>query len=68
MPGRFRQRAEPILAGDVGDVLHHFDDAFAGAAFAGEQPRLIERHAIPDRPFAFRSGLDVPFGHINPAN
>ena len=42
----FRQRAEPILAGDVGDVLHQLDDALAGAALAGEQAGLIERHAI----------------------
>ena len=27
------QRAEPILAGDVGNVFHHFEDAFAGTSF-----------------------------------
>ena len=62
----FGQRAEPVLAGDMGDVLHQFDDALAGAAFAGEQPDLIERHAIPDRPLAFRDGLVVPVGHVEP--
>ena len=62
----FRQRAEPILAGDVGDVFHQLDDALAGAALAGEQAGLIERHAIADGPFAFRDRLLVPVGHVEP--
>ena len=33
----FGHRTEPIFAGDVGNVLHQFDDAFAGAAFTREK-------------------------------
>ena len=50
----------------MGDVLHQLDDAFAGAAFAGEQPDLIERHAVPDRPLALRDRLAVPVRHVEP--
>ena len=70
IPGRagLRQRTEPILAGDVGDVFHHLDDAFAGAAFSGEQPGLVEWDAITDGPLALRPGLVVPIGHVEPSN
>ena len=60
----FGQRTEPVFAGDVGDILHEFDDALAGAAFAGKQSGLIERHAVPDGPFAIRHRHIVPTRHI----
>ena len=69
IPGRagLRQRAEPIFAGHMRNVFHHFDDAFAGAAFAGEQPGLVERDAISDRPLALRPRFVVPVRHVEPS-
>ena len=59
-----RQGAKPVLAGDMGDVLHHLDDALAGATFAGEQTRLVKWHAIQNGPFAFGPWFIVPVGHV----
>ena len=62
----FRQRPEPILADNVRDILHHLDDALAGAALAGKQPGLFQRDAIRDCPLTLGSRLIVPIGHIEP--
>src|SRR5580704_12357921 len=62
-----RQRAEPVLCRYMGDILHHFDDAFAGAALSGEQPYLLEWHPVRDSPFALWPRLVVPIGHIEPS-
>ena len=63
---RFRQRTEPILSSNVSNIFCQFDDALAGAALAGKQTGLIERHAVFDCPFAFRDWLVVPVRHIEP--
>src|SRR4249919_2281842 len=46
---RLRHRAQPVLCGHMSNILHQFDDALAGAAFAGEYARLLQWHAVPDR-------------------
>src|SRR5262245_55566986 len=61
-----RHRAEPVFSGDVRNVFLQLDYAFAGAAFSREQPWLIERYAVFNRPFALRYWLIVPFRHIEP--
>ena len=63
---RLGHRAQPILRGYVGDILHQLDDAFAGAAFAGEYTGLLEGNPIPDCPLALRYRLMVPCRHIEP--
>src|SRR5262249_43226657 len=49
--------AQPVLAGDVGNVLGQLDDGLASTALAREQAGLPKRHAIQDRPLALRHGL-----------
>src|SRR5262245_45188791 len=62
----FGHRAEPVLSGNVRNVFRQLYDAFAGAAFTREQPRLSERNAIQNRPLSFWCRLAVPLGHIDP--
>src|SRR5262249_48003484 len=61
-----RHRAEPVFSGDVRNVFLQLDYAFAGAAFSREQPWLIERYAVFNRPFSLLYWLTVPFRHIEP--